>query len=357
MSTAIQQIKLSKSDHGKDANDRRADPMLLPEIDRKMVEAWSEDQEKEWDAFPFIFADEIEEIQSAPQRIQDYVEDAGITLLYAKKDMLKSFLAIDWALSIASGLGWHGFEVKQGAVAYIAGEGNEGLKRRSKAWAIHHNVNLKTLPIALSRFPMQVLDRANILEWADYIQAVADKYQQAIGLVVIDTLATNFGPGEENSSTDMARFLAHLKIHIQSRFNCAVLVVHHTGKDESKGGRGGYAIEANSDAVFELKRQGDPDDQSITLVCKHIKDTEKPPELNLVARVVELPDLDRHGFPLTSLVLDLELSQAEQAVLNQTMAGRSVRLIAESVGISKSKVSRTQTRLRAMNKLPKASQP
>lgn len=301
--------------------------------------------------YPLIYADQIDTEEQTTFVIDDWLPAESICLLYAPKDHLKSFVAVDWFMSISSGVGWKGFDVLRGACVYIAGEGNQGLKRRCKAWCIRNEVDLKRQPIALSTMPMQTLDKENIQVWVGYLTQVLIDLGEPIRLVVIDTLATNFGPGDENSSTDMARFLAHLKIYIQSAFTCTVLVVHHTGKDVSKGGRGGSSIEGNSDCVFTLKR-ADKDEHRVILHCKHAKDSERPPDLILKAATVELGYNDRKGYPVTSLILNMELSEFEQTVLNMTRVGKGQRFIAEETGKSKTTIQKTQNKLRNKKLLP-----
>jgi RecA-family ATPase len=301
--------------------------------------------------FPLIYASQIDTEEHTTFIIDDWIPAESICLLYAPKDHLKSFVAVDWFMSIATGMDWKGFDVERGACIYIAGEGNRGLKRRFKAWCIRNGVELATQPIALSIMPMQVLDKENIQIWVGHLIQVLKDLGEPIRLVVIDTLATNFGPGDENSPTDMARFLAHLKIYIQAAFTCSVLVVHHTGKDVTKGSRGGSSIEGNADSVFTLKRDGNPDDHRVILHCKHTKDSERPPDVILKAAAVELGYNDRKGFPVTSLILNMELSEMEQSVLTMTKAGKGQRFIAEELKKGKTTIQKIQRRLRAKNLL------
>ena len=300
--------------------------------------------------YPLIYGNEIDTEEHTTFVVDDWLPAESICLLYAPKDHLKSFVAVDWFMSIATGIAWKGFDVERGACIYIAGEGNRGLKRRFKAWCIRNGVELPTQPIALSKMPMQVLDVDSIESWASFIRKAMIDMGEPIRLVVIDTLATNFGPGDENSPTDMARFLAHLKIYIQAVFTCSILVVHHTGKDVSKGSRGGSSIEGNADCVFTLKRE-DKDEHRVILHCKHTKDSERPPDLILKAAPVELGYNDRKGYPVTSLILDMELSEFEQTVLAMTKAGKSQRFIAEEIGKSKTAIYKAQDKLRAKNLL------
>jgi len=302
--------------------------------------------------FPFIYANQMDLVDHINYIIDDWIPTESICLLYAPKDHMKSFVAVDWFMSIASGIGWNGFDVLPGLCVYIAGEGNRGLIRRFQAWCIRHKVDLKRQPIALSTLPMQALDKENIQLWANYLTQVLIDLGEPIRLVVIDTLATNFGPGDENSPTDMARFLAYLKIYIQVAFTCSILVIHHTGKDVTKGGRGGSSIESNADCVFTLKREQNMDENQVVLHCKHTKDSERPPDINLKSVLVELGYNDPKGYPVTSLILDMQLSALEQAVLSKMKEGKSQRIIGKETGKCKTTIAKTQAKLRAKNLLP-----
>jgi hypothetical protein len=342
-------VARQKIDIGNQILDRSRQGKDTYELGRKLAELDNEVRNKA--RFPLIYAADIDTHEDTDYLIDSYIEERSISLLYAPKDHLKSFVGVDWSMCVASGKPWKGFEVKPGPVVYIAGEGNTGLKRRMKAWCIKHGVDISDLKLALSTMPMQVLDKDDLLQWVEHIRTVTDAFNETPRFLVIDTLATNFGPGEENSPTDMARFLAQLKIYIQAEFNCTILVVHHSGKDKDKGARGGSAIEGNADSVFYIERDGDPEDQRIKLVCKHIKDAERPPPMMLKAAVVELGIQDKSGIDITSLVLDQELSETELAVLNQTNAGRSQREIASSIGKHRTQVARIQKRLKGLNRL------
>ncbi|MES9885465.1 MAG: hypothetical protein ABW140_01540, partial [Candidatus Sedimenticola sp. 6PFRAG1] len=150
--------------------------------------------------------------------------------------------------------------------------------------------------------------------------------------------------------SDMSQFIAHIKIYLSSEFECAVLIVHHTGKNHDLGARGGSSIEGDSDAVYYIKRDKE-EDQLIELHCKHIKDAEKPPVIRLKAEVVELGYQDKHGREITSLVLSHYLTDQQIDVLELSQQGYSQRSIATRISRDKKVVSREQKKLREMGLL------
>ena len=152
-------------------------------------------------------------------------------------------------------------------------------------------------------------------------------------LVVIDTLSTNFGKGEENNPSDMARFIANLKRHIEGVYGCSVLVVHHTGKDAERGARGGSSIEGNSEEVYYLKKP-DAEGKAVELHAKHVKDRDRPQRLLLEARVQELGLVDSRGRPVSTLVMAKSLSEFEMQVKRLMERGEGIDRITKSVEVT-----------------------
>ena len=78
----------------------------------------------------------ISEIKLQPPEwlIEGVIEANTLCGLVGASYSGKSFLALDMALSIASGLPFHEATTAQGSVLFIAGEGNRGLLSRIEAW-------------------------------------------------------------------------------------------------------------------------------------------------------------------------------------------------------------------------------
>lgn len=76
------------------------------------------------------------------------------------------------------------------------------------------------------------------------------------GLVVLDTLSRAAPGTDENSASDMGELIAACA-EIQRRTGGAVLLVHHTGKDVTKGLRGHSSLNGAVDVAIETTRNGD----------------------------------------------------------------------------------------------------
>ena len=77
-----------------------------------------------------------------------------------------------------------------------------------------------------------------------------------IAVVTLDTLNRALPGGDENSSEDMGRAIAAAK-RIEEALDCAVILVHHGGKDQQRGPRGHSSLKAAVDTELLVERNGE----------------------------------------------------------------------------------------------------
>ena len=97
-------------------------------------------------------------------------------------------------------------------------------------------------------------------------------------LIVIATVARALGGLDENSAKDAGLLLAAAE-RLRDTFDCSVLLIHHTGKDENRGARGSSALLAGVDAAFEVRAEAEV--LVVTLRCEKMKDADPPPPIRL----------------------------------------------------------------------------
>lgn len=231
--------------------------------------------------------------------IRDIVERDSLLLVFGDPESGKSFLVMDWAACVATGHTWNGFEVEKGPVLYINGEGHNGINRRFTAWAIANQVNLVDSPLFVSSTTTALTDEVAREE----LLAVVSEFMRGHGqplLIVIDTLARNYGPGDENSTQDMTRAIATCDA-IREITGATVAMVHHSGHGDKNRARGAMALRGAVDAEYRLQRV--PDSSDTTLQCTKMKDAEKPAPMQFRFASVELGAQDDHGREVTSAVL------------------------------------------------------
>ena len=186
----------------------------------------------------------------------------------------KTFIALDMALCVAAGLPFHGMETQQGTVIYVNGEGRHGIMTRIDAWCQSKSVNRKKLPFILSSTPINLRDEPEVAILKSVNEDVPD-----VRMIVIDTLNRNAGGMNENAPVDMAEFVNACSSMVH-HFDCAVCVIHHTGKDTSSGARGHSSFYAALDTEISVKKLGDHD---VQMICSKQKDAPEFETIQFIA--------------------------------------------------------------------------
>lgn len=178
--------------------------------------------------------------------IRGLLPTKGLASIYGPSGSGKTFLALDMACAIAAGKNWFNATVKAAPVAYVALEGEGGIRQRIGAWEKHYGQ-----PAADGlRF---VLGNYTLLESGDST-LLAEEILSALGtgsVVFIDTLNQAAPGADENTSSDMGRIITNAKT-LAAAVGGIVVLVHHSGKDVSRGMRGHSSLFAAMDAVIEV---------------------------------------------------------------------------------------------------------
>ncbi len=267
--------------------------------------------------------------QEQDYTLKSYLPANSLSSIYGPSGSYKSFLAVSWACHVAAGMKWAGKSVSAGAVMYVVGEGGIGVPRRIKAWEKKHGVKLNNL--YLVNRPVFPVRREEMQEMIKAARDVKSKTGQPVRLIVIDTLARCFGGNDENDARDMGAFIEGCDV-IKRETGATLLVVHHSGKDDTKGARGSSAFRAALDAEFNVRREGDGG--AIILTCTKMKDVEEPKQAAFDLRPIEL-FTDRDGELISSLVVqdlprearepDPELADIKHLTGNHAALWQSIR--------------------------------
>jgi hypothetical protein len=167
-----------------------------------------------------------------------------VAWLVGKWGLGKSFYAVDLALSMATGRSFHGCAVRPGNVLYVVAEGVAGIGARIAAWEAHNGVS-DPGNIWWLRRPVNLHDPAAAGGLAELAAGLN------VDLVVIDTLNRCMVGADENSAKDAGIVVEQLA-NIVAAAKTTVLVLHHPGKDASRGGRGSSAFIGAMDTELEM---------------------------------------------------------------------------------------------------------
>ena len=189
------------------------------------------------------------------------VPHATLGVIYGASGSGKTFVAFDLIATLTLGRDWRGHRTPRPiAPLWIAAEGVEDMRKRGLAYCQH-------VGIAPELFNMRFVgDAPNFLEEIDVKALLAQIKKQGSGfdVIIIDTLAQVMPGGNENSGEDMGKVLGYCKA-ISRATGAMVILIHHSGKDESKGARGWSGLRAASDFEIEVIRA---DDDRVATVTK-----------------------------------------------------------------------------------------
>jgi KaiC/GvpD/RAD55 family RecA-like ATPase len=225
---------------------------------------------------------ELANAKPAGWLIKGVLPAADLVVLYGASGAGKSFVALDMAAAIARGVPWRGRRTTKGVVVYIAAEGGGGMGNRFKAYAAHHNINLDELDVVTITAAPNFLDLDDVTEVIAKINTLP-----AVTTIVVDTLAQVTPGANENGAEDMGRALANART-LREATGATVVIIHHAGKDLSRGSRGWSGIKAAADAEIEVRRHEDGGREIA------------------VSKIREGDDSARWGFRLDTVVLGVD---------------------------------------------------
>jgi AAA domain len=179
--------------------------------------------------------------------VKGLIECGGLSVLYGEPGCGKSFFAQHLAWRIAQGRAVFGRRVHAAPVLYLALEGESGFAARVQGFAREYGDT-----DAFHYVGQSVNFTADAGAVADVVAAT-----KALGakLVIVDTLARAIAEGDENTPGDMGRLIATLDA-LRAQTGAHVMIVHHTGKDESRGMRGHSSLNGAADITLHVTASG-----------------------------------------------------------------------------------------------------
>lgn len=240
--------------------------------------------------FTVVDADDFANQPELEWIIEGVLPERGFVMVTGASGSGKTFFVLDLMRCIALGIPWRGLIVKQGRVLYIAAEGAAGFRNRIKAYKEYYNISFNK--------NFGVIDDSPNLRQRDDI-ALAESIRRSGGgaVIVIDTLAQVTPGADENTGKDMNLVLARCKA-LHRATGALIILVHHLGKDETKGARGWSGMKAAMDTEIEIKRK---DNERSATITKQ-KDGEDGAVFSFILSPVTV-GLNRYGKEITSCVV------------------------------------------------------
>lgn len=189
--------------------------------------------------YTFLSAGDVLALKGEPWCVKDLLPASGLAAIFGQPGGGKTFVALDMAFSLAEGRDWFGIQTHACPVVYVNLESRLGLKKRLMAW----QKEKRRLPENISF----VIEPFHILKDVDRLA----RGIKPGAVIFLDTLNAAASGLDENSSMDMGKILEAAK-KLQRLTDGLVVLVHHGGKDISKGLRGHSSLLAALDAVIEV---------------------------------------------------------------------------------------------------------
>jgi hypothetical protein len=278
--------------------------------------------------------------------VKNLVPPGELTAIVGETSCGKTFLTMDLLLAVARKEEfWFGQRIKRhGLVVHITLEGTS-LGNRRRAYQQHHKL-AAPLPYVAIETPINLRQDGAALIKAIEREAVTAGLP--VVLIAVDTVNRALGGGDENSSQDMGEFLAGAEAMKAAFPGAGVLLVHHVGKDASRGARGHSSFSANVGA--ELSVANDEKTGIRTVSITKQRDGRTDLTFNFKLAVVELGK-DEDGEPVTSCAVEPSAAPVGDADLDNR--GRYQLLYAWYIGdqnsrraVSKRRVSENVLNIR-----------
>ena len=235
--------------------------------------------------------------QPAPIKwlIKGWIQDNALIMVHGPSGVGKTFVVLDWVLSIAYRETWGGKKISGGAVAYLAGEGHFGIRGRVVAWKQTHP-ECGAGRFFLSRGSCDLNTPSGLQGAISEIRRMPETPK----LIVVDTLH-RFMAGDENSAQD-AKTMIDACALMQKEFDCSVLLVHHTGvsEDAQARARGSSAWRGALENEISIRPEGG----GLCMKQEKIKDAEKEEPVFFSLESVKIDGwFDEDGEPVGSAVV------------------------------------------------------
>lgn len=272
------------------------------------------------------------ELPKAPYYIQSWLPKQGKALLYAPAKSGKSTLANQMGRCIAQGEPFLGIPTTQGRVLILQFELGEAVVqcRLKSTGKDYDGVFIGT------SFAMKL----DTLVGVEMLHEALDAIHPNV--LILDPFYKII-KGDENEAHDVSKITDALDATITKyqEDNLSIFIIHHPGKDLSKGGRGSSVLEGWVDSYIEMRKTSKPGEPM------HIRITPK------LLRHAELPDLPieatMHDFEFVPEAPILTKTDQIQAFFeaSPTRIVTPRELIAENLGARKSVSNALETLLDA----------
>lgn len=178
-----------------------------------------------------------------------WLRRAETSVLFGPSNCGKSALVCYLGNCIVTGTPFFGKRVRQGIVVHVGAEAPESVLDRMQPYDL--NYDSAASPYIVRMKSVNLSEFAEVDDFISDLKKLHQDHGQEIVLIVFDTLARSMGAADENCAAAMTG-VANAAERIARQLEAHVMLVHHTGKDAERGGRGSSALRGAVDTEISL---------------------------------------------------------------------------------------------------------
>jgi len=212
-------------------------------------------RERKTKTFPHTWLDDLSaSIIDADYIIKSLFGRGQLIVVYGDWGQGKSTVVVDLLAHAAAGMRYrdHRVRVEPGLYMYVAAESARSAKLHFLAWREENLSESREvrIPLAIIERSPDLLNRVDVEALIETLQKICRETGLPLMAVAFDTLA-RATPGSKEDAEDFGEVVGAAD-RIIHETGAAVLLVHHSGKDFTKGTRGHSSLSGAADVILSV---------------------------------------------------------------------------------------------------------
>jgi hypothetical protein len=253
------------------------------------------------ETFPFTAVGDLPQ-ETQPEIVQGMIGPQSVGAVAGSPNAGKTFFGLDLAAHVAANATWFGRKVQGGPVVYVAAEAPGSVKIRARVLASEKFPGIRLPLYIVTAAPALGDELDHVGECARLlatVKAIQSEEGTTVKLVVIDTLASVLGSGEENAGGMM--LVAKCAKYVAANTDAAVVLIHHPNKSDVTSLRGHSSLAAAVDTIISIASDEVTGVRTATLTKS--RDSAAGIQIHFELSIVTLPEPDCFGDPKTTCIV------------------------------------------------------